>query len=169
MYTTDKVYIGKLDRPPWSLFIAVTEQGLAFVGSDNGPKSEVESWAARKRPESTLVDDQDRIAPYVSQLEEYLDGERKAFEMPLDLSGTPFQQQVWTALTEIPYGRTAAYSEVAGKIGRPRAVRAVGAAIGANPVMVAVPCHRVIGKNGKMTGYRGGLAMKQKLLELEQG
>ena len=88
--------------------------------------------------------------------------------MPLDLYGTKFQKSVWTELQKIPFGETSTYSDIAEKINKPSAFRAVGSAIGANPVMIVIPCHRVIGKSGKLTGFRGGLLMKQKLLALEK-
>ncbi len=92
---------------------------------------------------------------------------RKNFTIPFDFHGTTFQLDVWKALSEIPYGQTKSYSEIANQIQKPRAVRAVGSAIGANPILITVPCHRVIGKNGALTGYRGGMEMKTKLLKLE--
>ncbi len=101
-------------------------------------------------------------------LESYFQGELVMFdEVPLDLWGTPFQKAVWTELGRIPYGQTRSYREVAEAVGRPSAVRAVGAANGANPLPVLLPCHRVIGTNRKLTGYRGGLSIKLALLELE--
>lgn len=102
------------------------------------------------------------------QLQEYLDGNRQSFDFPVECSGTAFQKEVWSALMQIPYGATASYGEVAEMIGRPKAVRAVGQAIGKNPCLIAVPCHRVIGKNGSLTGFSAGLKLKQYLLGLEQ-
>lgn len=104
----------------------------------------------------------------IVQLNEYFSGERKVFELPLAAKGTPFQQQVWHALTKIPFGETWSYQQIANEIGNPKAVRAVGLANGKNPISVVVPCHRVIGKNGKLTGYAGGVERKAKLLELER-
>ncbi|MDY3556603.1 methylated-DNA--[protein]-cysteine S-methyltransferase [Gemmata sp. JC717] len=102
------------------------------------------------------------------QLNEYFAGERKKFSVPLDfVTGTPFQQQVWRALLGIPFGETRSYSDLARQVGRPRAVRAVGAANGKNPISIIGPCHRVIGSSGKLTGYAGGLAAKAVLLRLE--
>lgn len=101
------------------------------------------------------------------QLDEYFAGRRRQFELRLAPRGTTFQQAVWQALQAIPYGHTCSYSELAGQIGRPQAVRAVGAANGANPLSIVVPCHRVIGRNGSLTGYAGGLPRKQLLLQLE--
>ena len=101
------------------------------------------------------------------QLEEYLDGARRGFDFPMEPRGTDFQRRVWAALGEIPYGETRSYGDIARAIGRPKAARAVGAANGKNPVWIAVPCHRVVGSGGRLTGYAGGLELKQKLLELE--
>jgi len=104
----------------------------------------------------------------LEQLKQYFDGSRKRFQITLKLQGTPFQRQVWQALQRIPYGRTVSYGEVARQVGSPHASRAVGAANGHNPVSIIVPCHRVIGSNGKLVGYGGGLPIKTALLELEQ-
>ena len=101
------------------------------------------------------------------QLEEYFAGRRKTFDLPLDLKGTAFQKKVWQALLEIPYGETRSYSQIAEAAGNAKAVRAAGMANHVNPIVIAVPCHRVIGKNGKLRGYGGGLEKKQFLLELE--
>lgn len=103
------------------------------------------------------------------QLEEYFDGRRRSFELELELTGSGFDVTVWQALREIPYGETISYGELARRIGRPDAVRAVGAANGRNPIAVIVPCHRVIGADGSLTGYGGGLERKRLLLDLEAG
>ena len=108
-------------------------------------------------------------AEAVRQIAEYFDGKRQDFELPLDLSGTEFQRQVWTELTSIPYGQTVSYADLARAIGKPTAVRAVGAANGDNPVSIIVPCHRVIGRDGGLIGYGGGLARKEWLLRHEGG
>ncbi len=102
-----------------------------------------------------------------SQLEAWFAGQLYTFDLPLELEGTPFQKRVWQALTEIPYGETRSYSFIAAAIGAPRAVRAVGAANGRNPVPIVVPCHRVIGAGGALVGYGGGLPLKKRLLEVE--
>jgi methylated-DNA-[protein]-cysteine S-methyltransferase len=103
------------------------------------------------------------------QLAEYFAGERTEFDLELELGGTPFQQRVWNALREIPYGETRSYGEQAKRIGSPEAVRAVGHANGQNPIAIVVPCHRVIGANGSLTGFGGGLQNKRRLLDLEAG
>lgn len=102
-----------------------------------------------------------------AQLSEYFDGRRKMFDLPLSLHGTPFQKACWNALCAIPYGQTRSYAQQAAAVGNPRACRAVGMANHANPVMILIPCHRVIGSNGQLTGYAGGLAFKRFLLDLE--
>ncbi len=102
------------------------------------------------------------------QLEDYFDGKRTEFDVPLRLAGTPFQRRVWAALAEIPYGETASYGQLAGRIGQPTAARAVGLANGRNPVAIIVPCHRVVGSDGSLTGYGGGLERKQYLLAFER-
>ena len=102
------------------------------------------------------------------ELEEYFSGQRKEFDIPLAPQGTDFQKKVWKALQNINYGTTASYKEIAQKINNPKAVRAVGMANNQNPIAIIIPCHRVIGSNGKLVGYAGGLELKQKLLELEK-
>ena len=102
------------------------------------------------------------------QLQEYFAGERQRFELPYELRGTEFQKKVWVALETIPYGQTRSYRDIARLAGSPRAVRAVGAANGKNPMWIVVPCHRVVGAGGALTGYAGGLEMKRRLLELER-
>ncbi|MGA2273670.1 MAG: methylated-DNA--[protein]-cysteine S-methyltransferase [Bryobacteraceae bacterium] len=105
----------------------------------------------------------------VRQLRAYFAGQLRHFELPLDLAGTEFQRRVWLELTRIPYGETRSYQEMARAIGAPKAVRAVGAANGANPIAIVVPCHRVVGASGKLVGYGGGLPLKRRLLTLERG
>jgi methylated-DNA-[protein]-cysteine S-methyltransferase len=108
------------------------------------------------------------LADAVGQLEDYFAGERQAFELPLDLRGTPFQRRVWAQLQRLPYGTTVTYAELAAAIGRPDIVRAVAAAVGRTPVPIVVPCHRVVGAGGALTGYGGGLRRKAALLDLER-
>ena len=120
-----------------------------------------------RRSRSARTRDPDALAPVVAQLDEYFVGQRRAFDLPLDLVGSDFQLAVWHQLRRIPYGTTVSYSELSEAIGRPDVVRAVGAAVGQTPVPIVVPCHRVIGKDGSLTGYGGGLRRKAALLELE--
>jgi methylated-DNA-[protein]-cysteine S-methyltransferase len=112
--------------------------------------------------------DADSIASATIQLEQYFAGERTEFDLDVQLHGTPFERRVWDEVRAIPYGETASYAEIARRIGRPGASRAVGRANGRNPVAVIVPCHRVVGSDGSLTGYAGGIEMKRALLELER-
>jgi methylated-DNA-[protein]-cysteine S-methyltransferase len=118
--------------------------------------------AAWQRDDSALADAREQLA-------EYFAGERTSFDLPMQLNGSAFQRTVWHALTAIPYGQTISYGELARRIGRPDLARAVGTANGQNPIAVSVPCHRVIGSDGKLVGYGGGLENKRLLLDLEQG
>ncbi|MED3549712.1 methylated-DNA--[protein]-cysteine S-methyltransferase [Cytobacillus praedii] len=152
----------------WNFYIASTSKGLVFVGSQNKPFEELSEWAKKRFPGSPLVEDDEKLEPYVVEITQYLEGKRKTFTVPIEYAGSQFQLAVWNALCEIPYGQTKSYSDIANDINKPEAVRAVGTAIGANPVLITVPCHRVIGKNGSLTGYRGGLDMKTLLLDLEK-
>jgi methylated-DNA-[protein]-cysteine S-methyltransferase len=123
----------------------------------------------RHRPElpAAPAGDDPVLAEARRQLAEYFSGARREFDLPLRPAGTQFQQTVWAALREIPYGETAGYGELAARIGRPGAARAVGLANGRNPIAIVVPCHRVIGSGGSLTGYGGGLERKRYLLSLE--
>lgn len=156
----------------WELFFIATEKGLCVAdiweGSEHKMVHKIRDWVARHCPNGELVRCDERLQPYMAQYAEYRSGKRSMFTFALDLRGTPFQLAVWRALLSVPYGQTATYSDMAADIGKPRAVRAVGAAIGANPILIAVPCHRVIGKNNKLTGFRAGLDMKRTLLEFER-
>lgn len=120
-------------------------------------------------PEGLMLRETPLLKRCRKQLDEYFAGKRKAFDLPLGPKGTAFQQQVWAALLAIPYGETRSYGQIAAAIGRPKAVRAVGGANHLNPISIIQPCHRVIGADGSLTGYGGGLGRKEKLLQLERG
>ncbi len=132
--------------------------GLHFVGEKYYPVIAAD-WQQRS--------DAKMIAQTRAQLDEYFAGKRKHFDLALDPAGTPFQRDVWQALRMIPYGVTTNYGALAQRLGKPRASRAVGAANGRNPISIVIPCHRVIGANGDLTGYAGGMARKESLLRLE--
>lgn len=159
------IYWSFLSYNDWNLYLAATVKGLCYVGPQNVP---LIRWAEKHFPGSQLFEDKEKLQLYVDELIDYLEGKRLNFSGPFDYQGTAFQLSVWRALCEIPYGQTKSYSDIANRINKPSAVRAVGGAIGANPVLIMVPCHRVIGKNGTLTGYRGGLQMKTQLLDLER-
>lgn len=124
----------------------------------------------RHRPDPEMFGSRDdsSFTAVATQLEEYFAGRRTVFDVPMTMIGTPFQRTVWRALCDIPYGETVSYGELARQIGQPTASRAVGLANGRNPISIIVPCHRVIGADGSLTGYGGGLARKQHLLGFEQ-
>ena len=145
-----------------SLRLVAQDERLTFCGFiDQSPRPGLPPGAV-ERPDSPT------LAAARLQLTEWLDGRRKLFDLPLDLSaGTPFQQAVWLAIAAIPFGRTTTYRALAEGLGAPQAVRAVGAATGRNPIGLIVPCHRVLGTDGRLTGYAGGLDRKAALLRLE--
>ena len=155
----------QLQSPLGNIIIAATNKGLAglwFEGQRHIPKELIGPTVWPSDPDHPV------LKKVSQQLRDYFAGHRTQFDIPLDLAyGTVFQQSVWQALLKIPRGGTASYSEVSSRIGNPAAVRAVGAAIGRNPVSIIVPCHRVVGANGSLTGYAGGLDRKSALLRLE--
>ena len=162
------VYWTSLNHSQWNMYIAATTEGLCYIGTPNAPFEELEAWVNKRLPSHTLTEEADILTPHTVGLVDYLKGQRRNYLLPIDLHGTPFQQIVWKALQEIPYGQTVSYSDIAEQIEKPNAVQAVGTAIGANPVLIIVPCHRVIAKSGKLGGFRAGLEMKEQLLELER-
>ncbi|HEY0452783.1 methylated-DNA--[protein]-cysteine S-methyltransferase [Actinophytocola sp.] len=141
---------------------------VTLVGAD-GALTGLYMAEHRYAPESFGPRDDGAFPAVAEQLTEYFAGARTEFDIPLAPRGTPFQQQVWAALREVPYGETVSYGELAATIGRPTASRAVGHANGHNPISIIVPCHRVIGTSGSLTGYGGGLPRKRFLLALEAG
>ena len=151
----------RIDTPLGTVVLAATDAGLAGLWFD----------AQRHAPDTTGWRSDDAhpvLRAAAAQLLDFLAGRRTGFDLPLDLShGTAFQQDVWHALRAIPPGATTSYSALSARVGRPSAVRAVGAAVGRNPISVIVPCHRVIGADGALTGYAGGLERKTALLQLE--
>lgn len=149
-----------IDSPVGPLFLAASDAGLHAVEF-------AESRHPVRRGEDWHEGDHAVLDAAKQQLHDYFDGRRRSFDLPFAASGTPFQQGVWNALTRIPYGRTASYVELARMIGKPTASRAVGAANGRNPLSIVVPCHRVIGASGLLTGFGGGLPIKEFLLSLE--
>ncbi len=159
------LYTHRFSTPLTELTAAVNDAGalvwLAFS------KDRDDLALAEVKPGDILQPDAQRTAVVVEQLDAYFRGERRMFDLPLAARGTPFQQSVWAALQAIPYGTTITYRDLAIRIGNPAAVRAVGRANGANPLPIIVPCHRVIGSDGKLIGYGGGMALKEHLLRLE--
>lgn len=150
-----------LDSPIGRLLLAGEGPVLMRIDFQSGPSAAPPPPGWREDP--TALDEA------AAQLTEYFAGTRTRFDLDLQPEGTPFQQRVWRALREIPYGETISYGTLAVRIGQPTASRAVGLANGANPLPIVLPCHRVIGANGSLTGYGGGLKIKQRLLALERG
>ena len=148
-----------LDTDLGRLLLAGDASGVRLINFQSGKSA--------RRPEPDWVEDDQALAPVAEQLRSFLAGDREAFDLELRPEGTPFQLQVWSELATIPYGTTISYGELAERIGKPSAVRAVGTANGANPLPIVIPCHRVIGADGSLTGYGGGLEIKEKLLALE--
>ncbi|HBO74314.1 MAG TPA: cysteine methyltransferase [Marinilabiliales bacterium] len=157
---TDAVSLLRFETPIGTVVSVASAHGIesvSFTDEDSGPK-----------PERPITDDFEKfLHPLKSQLEEYFEGKRKTFELALAPSGTPFQQKAWDVLQRIPYGETRTYQQQTGYIGDPKAIRAVASANGKNPVAIVIPCHRVIGTDGSLTGYAGGLWRKKWLLEHE--
>ncbi len=168
MRSPETVHVARADSPIGPLRVASTAAGLAYVELPHESGPGLRGRLLRVLPDAEVVEGfaPNRVA--ITQIREYLEGKRTEFDLPLDLRGTAFQMTVWTALLEIPYGETRSYAEIARIVGRPRAARAVGAANGANPVALVVPCHRVIATGGKLGGYAGGLELKARLLAMEQ-
>lgn len=134
---------------------------------NNGALTHLSYSASPKLPQDVLMQSTPLLKEAARQLDEYFAKKRQTFDLPLNPVGTAFQQKVWAALQEIPYGHTASYKDIAVRIGNPKACRAVGMANNKNPIAIVIPCHRVIGSGGKLVGYAGGLHVKQKLLEVE--
>ncbi|MEZ4521416.1 MAG: methylated-DNA--[protein]-cysteine S-methyltransferase [Thermomicrobiales bacterium] len=163
---TETIWWSTLPTPYGDLGFASSSQGLLTLLFPNAIEDR-DRVIARLAPGSRIKAGDEENAVPVRQVREYLAGERKVFDMPLDQRGTAFQRDVWNAVFAIPWGETTTYGEIARRIGRPDAVRAVGAANGANPIPIIVPCHRVIGSDGSLTGFGGGLPLKRQLLSLE--
>jgi methylated-DNA-[protein]-cysteine S-methyltransferase len=149
----------------WTEVIIVDDLRIRLVASKSGLRAV--QFHRFREPQGERNDTNKWMNQATEELRAYFAGRIRVFSVPLDMEGTDFQLNVWDRLTKIPYGETWSYAQVAEAVGRPKAVRAVGAANGSNPVAIIVPCHRVIGSNGKLTGYGGGLPLKKRLLELE--
>jgi methylated-DNA-[protein]-cysteine S-methyltransferase len=157
--TMNGMFYARMESPVGKLLMAADDQGLRLV-----------SFESSKRAASVQPDWREDKAPFaevICQLQAYFSGELKAFDLPLAPEGTEFQLLVWNSLRRIPYGETISYAQLAQNIGNPKAVRAVGLANGCNPIPIIIPCHRVIGSDGSLTGFGGGLPNKKKLLALE--
>ena len=153
------MYYCYLDTPIGKLTLAGDDDGLSLLSFPEG--------SMRREPEPDWIYSEKPFAEARAQLADYFAGKRKAFDLPLKPTGTEFQLDVLEELQKIPYGTTTSYGDIAARIGRPKAVRAVGAANGRNPIPIIIPCHRVVGSSGDLTGFGGGLPTKEALLRLE--
>ena len=157
---TEMTFYSYFQSPLGPLLLVSSSAALTQINFPNNERA--------SQPEPEWQKDEQRLREVVRQLHAYFSGELESFDVELAPQGTHFQQKVWKELLEIPYGETISYGELARRIGNPNASRAVGLANGSNPIPIIIPCHRVIGSNGKLTGYGGGLPTKEKLLALEK-
>lgn len=163
LQTSAKRYVWKpIDSPVGRLTLIGTDAGMAAILWEDDRADRLGLTLDAEAPNHPVLLEAER------QLREYFEGRRDTFALPLDVAGTPFQRRVWRALQTIPFGETRSYGQVAAQIGHPRAMRAVGAANGRNPLPIVAPCHRVIGATGALTGFAGGLEVKARLLALER-
>ena len=156
-----------IDSPVGSVWVATTEIGICTLRLGAGQPEGLFTWLSKRIDPDPPREAPEALAPALTQLREYFSGTRHEFDLSLDVRGTPFQRIVWDQVARTPYGTTTTYGEIARRIGRPKAARAVGGANGANPLPIIIPCHRVIGAGGALTGYGAGLATKATLLQLE--
>lgn len=163
------LFYSELETEIGIITLVSTKKGLCRIDFETGDsyRMNLERWARRHFLSDQIKREDQAFAPVKDQLTEYFQGIRKVFDVELDLVGTPFQKLVWNELLNIPYGETRSYKEVAQAIGAPKAVRAVGGANNRNHIPIIIPCHRVIGSNGALVGYGGGLHIKERLLTIE--
>jgi AraC family transcriptional regulator of adaptative response/methylated-DNA-[protein]-cysteine methyltransferase len=163
MPTTTTIHFTTAKCPLGRVLLAATAKGVCVLSVGDSDES-LEAELRAKYPNEVLTRADKALKPRIAELTRYFAGEVQNFAWELDAPGTKFQRRVWDALVAIPYGETRSYKQIAEAIGKPDAVRAVGSACGANPIAIVVPCHRVIGSDGKLHGYAGGLHRKEKLL-----
>ena len=160
-----KIYLAETESPIGKLYLASSARGLVQINLNS--KEELLALTQKMIPDAEFEENQEQNQAVLRQLREYFTGKRRQFDIPLHLVGTDFHCRVWQELQKIPFGTTASYKEIAIRIGKANAVRAVGQANHHNPIPIIIPCHRVIGNNGKLVGFGGGLPMKQQLLAHE--
>ncbi len=163
------IYYANYSSAIGPLTLAATDNGICSLqfGETKNVLPIINAWMRKQNISGQLIEDKAALNEAMVQLEEYFTHKRKIFDLHLDLYGTPFQKLVWEALQHIPYGETRSYKQIAADIGAPKAVRAIGSANNKNPLPIFLPCHRVIGSNGNMVGYGGGLDKKMYLLQIE--
>ncbi|MCF7826536.1 MAG: methylated-DNA--[protein]-cysteine S-methyltransferase [Candidatus Marinimicrobia bacterium] len=162
------IYYREVDSPLGRLSLGQHPEGLCLLTLGEGARETFIFAIEKMYPEAHLKESASALEETIDQLLEYFNGQRSIFEIKLFLKGTEFQRQVWSALKKIPYGKTISYGDLAKRLNKPGAMRAVGAANGQNPIPIIIPCHRVIAADGSLGGYTGGLEIKRKLLDLEQ-
>ncbi len=162
-----EIAYARLDAQIGPVWVASTEVGLCKVSLGQERSGSFLSWLSKHAGADGPQEDAHALTAAMSQLREYFAGSREAFSLPLDVSGTAFQRAVWSQVMRIPYGATVTYGDIAQLVGKPKASRAVGRAVGANPVPIIIPCHRVVGAGGALTGFGSGLDVKEMLLRLE--
>lgn len=172
-HTNRKIYRQVYDFPIGPVVIEASETAITGIHMDHAKTDHVRNETDHMEnqlsmPSSVQFKETELIKKAYEELNEYFSGKRRTFDLPLQAEGTEFQMQVWKALQEIPYGETCSYKEIAIKAGKPKAFRAVGGACHRNPIFIMIPCHRVIGTDGSMTGYGGGIPVKKQLLSLEK-
>ncbi len=167
--TDDQIYSGKIKTPLGDMLACVSDEGLYLLEFTDRKKYDRQINGLKKYFNSEIAEGEHFFITKVqNQMNEYFSGKLKVFKIPLIFSGTDFQKKVWNALSEIPYGKTVSYSDIAKRIKNPKAVRAVANAVAANKIAIIIPCHRVTGKNGTLTGYASGLDKKKFLLDIEK-
>ncbi len=163
----EEVAYARLESQLGTVWVASTQVGLCKISLGRARSGAFRSWLSKHVGPGEPREEPEAVAGAVSQLREYFAGSRRVFDLPLDVRGTSFQKAVWSQVVRIPYGATATYGDIAQLVGRPKASRAVGGAVGANPLPIVIPCHRVIGARGALTGFGSGLQAKETLLRLE--
>ncbi|MCA9509565.1 MAG: methylated-DNA--[protein]-cysteine S-methyltransferase [Myxococcota bacterium] len=161
------LHYADVETPVGSLRVVSSGRGLVYVELPNASGRGLAGWMKQNAPGGRLLEGYAPNRAAAVQLVDYLEGKRQRFDLSLDLRATPFQLAVYDEVARVGFGETATYAEIAARIGRPKAVRAVGAANGANPIPLVVPCHRIIASSGRLHGYAGGLELKARLLALE--
>ncbi len=163
----EDVAFARLESQIGTVWVASTPVGLCKISLGRGQSGAFLSWLSKNLGPGEPREEPEVMAFAVDQLQEYFSGSRRMFDLPLDVRGTTFQRAVWSQVVRIPYGATATYGDIAQLVGKPKASRAVGGAVGANPLPIVIPCHRVIGAEGALTGFGAGLQKKEALLRLE--
>jgi len=161
------VHVAEVELPLGSVRLAATAQGMCRLAFPGEPDSAFDAWLKRWCVGGVVRENAEPFAALREQLYAYCAGELRAFDAPLDLRATPFQRRVLERVGQIPYGQTTTYGQIAAELGEPNLARAVGAANGANPLPLLIPCHRVVGSDGSLVGFGGGMALKRWLLQLE--